>query len=184
MSAEERAAVIAALNGPAVTAPTRTALLSRLDAHFERQFLSEEEFARLRAVAVRLVPHDPAEMDLSGLIDQRLHHKLSDGWRYADTPADGLAYQGLLSALPGNFEQLSEGEQDAALHMLQADQPHPFEDLLAELTEGFMAHPLTQYRFGYAGFMDAPGWPRVGPNELEAREISYGPLTTGESDDQ
>ncbi|TSA87571.1 gluconate 2-dehydrogenase subunit 3 family protein [Deinococcus detaillensis] len=174
MSAQERAAVIAALNGPTVTAPTRATLLERLDARYGRQFLSETEFARLRAVALRLVPHDPAEMDLSGLIDQRLHQNLSDGWRYADTPADGPAYQGLLAALPSNFETLSGDEQDAAIHKLQADQPHPFEDLLAELTEGFMAHPLTQYRFGYAGFMDAPGWPRVGPNELEAREIAYG----------
>ncbi|AFD27071.1 hypothetical protein DGo_PA0185 (plasmid) [Deinococcus gobiensis I-0] len=45
-----------------------------------------------------------------------------------------------------------------------------------------MAHPLTQYRFGYAGFADVPGWPAVTPNTLEPREMQAGPgsdLTTG-----
>ncbi|WP_202630474.1 hypothetical protein [Deinococcus alpinitundrae] len=174
MSATERDEILAALASPAVTAPTRAALLARLDARYERQHFTEAEFDRLRAVAVRLVPHDPAELDLSGLIDHRLQLRQTDGWRFADTPPDGQAYRELLAALPTNFEILAPEAQDATLHDLQRRHPHTFEDLLAELTEGFMAHPLTQYRFGYAGFMDAPGWPQVGPNELEAREIRYG----------
>ena len=96
---------------------------------------------------------------------------MTDGWRYADTPADGQAYQALLAALPDAFEQLEHEAQDAALRELQGSQPHTFEDLLAELTEGFMAHPLTQFRFGYAGFMDAQGWARIGPNELAVQEL-------------
>ncbi len=175
MTQTERAAILDLLNSPHVTAPTRRALQTRLDARFAREFFNEAEFARLRAAATRLVPHDPAEIDLAGLVDHRLHAGGGDGWRYADAPPDGEAYRRLLRALPQAFEALSPGAQDAALRDVQAAHPRAFEDLLAELTEGFMAHPLTQYRFGYAGFADAPGWPRVGPDELEAREEHYGP---------
>ncbi|CAM3372781.1 Gluconate 2-dehydrogenase [Deinococcus saxicola] len=175
MTATERSAVLAMLNSAHVTQPTRRALLERLDARYEREFFNEAEFERLRALAVRLVPHDPAEMDLTGTVDHRLIVGVSDGWRYADALPDGEAYRELLAALPDGFEALDGDAQAAAIHGVQSSYPHAFEDLLAELTEAFMAHPLTQYRFGYAGFADAPEWPHVGPNELEPREVAYGP---------
>jgi gluconate 2-dehydrogenase gamma chain len=175
MTAGERNAILALLNSVHVTGPTRRALLERLDARYGRQFFTEAEFALLRAVAVRLVPHDPAEMDLTGTVDHRLHSGAGDGWRYDAAPPDGVAYRALLTALPAGFETLDGEAQDAALHAVRLSHPHAFEDLLTELTEVFMAHPLTQYRIGYAGFADAPGWPQVGPNELEPREELYGP---------
>lgn len=175
MTIVEREAILALLNSAHVTEPTRRALLERLDARYEREFFDEAEFERLRALAVRLLPHDPAEMDLTGTVDRRLHSGVGDGWRYADLPPDGEAYRELLAALPSGFETLDGNAQDAAIHAVQSSHPHAFEDLLAELTEAFMAHPLTQYRFGYAGFADAPEWPQVGPNELEPREVTYGP---------
>lgn len=175
MTVGERQAVLALLNSAHVTGPTRRALLERLDARHERQFFEEAEFGRLRALAARLVPHDPAEIDLTGTVDHRLHAGVGDGWRYAAAPPDGEAYRALLLALPEEFEALDGEAQDAAIPAVQAAHPHAFEDLLAELTEAFMAHPLTQYRFGYAGFADAPNWPHVGPNELEPREEAYGP---------
>jgi hypothetical protein len=174
MRPDDRAAVEAALRGPAVTPPTRAALLARLNARYGRRYFTPAEFGQLRAAAVRLVPHDPDEMDLAGLIDDRLHAGRTDGWRYADSPPDGEAYRALLAALPADFTTQPPAAQDGALRAIQAGLPRTFEDLLAELVEGFVSHPLTGYRFGYAGFMDAPGWPRVGPNELEAREAAYG----------
>ncbi|AIZ44265.1 hypothetical protein QR90_02780 [Deinococcus radiopugnans] len=175
MTVGEREAILALLNSAHVTAPTRRALLERLDARYARQFFDEVEFGRLRALAVRLVPHDPAEMDLTGTVDHRLHSGAGDGWRYAAAPPDGEAYRALLAALPEGFETRDGAAQDATIPSVQSSHPYAFEDLLAELTEAFMAHPLTQYRFGYAGFADAPEWPRVGPNELEPREVAYGP---------
>ncbi|MDV6374474.1 hypothetical protein [Deinococcus arenicola] len=163
------------LNSAHVTEPTRRALLERLDARYEREFFEVAEFERLQALAVRLLPHDPAEMDLTGTVDRRLIVGVGDGWRYADALPDGEAYRALLAALPDGFETLDGEAQDTAIPALQSSHPRAFEDLLAELTEAFMAHPLTQYRFGYAGFADAPNWPQVGPNELEPREVAYGP---------
>ena len=171
----ERAAVLAHLHSPHVSAPTRRVLLERLDARHERRFFTAVQFAQLLALAVRLLPHDPAELDLCGTVDHRLHAGVTDGWRYDDTPPDGEAYRALLAALPPELGSRPEAEQDAAIHAVQRAQPHAFEDLLAELTEGYMAHPLTQYRFGYAGFADVPGWPAVTPNTLEPREANAGP---------
>ncbi len=163
------------LNSAHVTEPTRRALLERLNARYGHECFDEAEFGRLRALAVRLVPHDPAEMDLAGTVDHRLIVGIGDGWRYADALPDGEAYRELLAALPEGFETLDGEAQDAAIPAVQSSYPHAFEDLLSELTEAFMAHPLTQYRFGYAGFADAPEWPHVGPNDLELREEAYGP---------
>ena len=175
MTPGERNAILALLNSASVTEPTRRALLERLDACHERQFFDGSDFAVLRAVAVRLVPHDPDEMDLTGTVDHRLHCGVGDGWRYDAAPPDGEAYRALLAALPAGFETLESVAQDAAIHAVGTSHPHAFEDLLAELTEAFMAHPLTQYRFGYVGFADALNWLYAGPNELEAQEEAYGP---------
>ena len=176
MTNHELDAIYAMLASPHVSEPTRRVLQARLETRYLRQFFSETEFARLQAAAVRLVPHDPAELDLSGPVDHRLSSGQSgDGWRYAELPPDGEAYRALLAALPGGFETQNGAAQDDALRAVQESHTRIFEDLLAELTEHFMAHPLTQYRFGYAGFADVPGWPEVGPNDLEPREEMYGP---------
>ncbi len=45
-----------------------------------------------------------------------------------------------------------------------------FEELLAEVTEIYYAHPLAQEEIGYAGMADAPGWTRIGLDEREERE--------------
>jgi gluconate 2-dehydrogenase gamma chain len=157
-----------------VTVPTRKVLNERLNTTFQRRFLSAEEYALLETVAARLVPSDPAlfsePLDLAGCVDDRLSRGLSDGWRYADTPPDAEAVRHLLAALPRDFLKLSADQQDVCLHTLQRQFPRAFEDLLAELTETYFAHPLVQYSLGIAAFADAPGWTRLGLNEREARE--------------
>lgn len=155
-----------------VTPPTREVLEQRLGARFQRSFFSPEEALRLRAVAVRLVPHDPAAMDLTGCVDERLALGKTDGWRYADAPPDPLAYRALLGSLPQDFAELDPGVQDELLMRAQRSYPRPFEDLLAELTETYYSHPLVQVGLGYAGFADAPGWERIGLDEAEEREPS------------
>ncbi|UOQ79122.1 gluconate 2-dehydrogenase subunit 3 family protein [Hymenobacter sp. 5516J-16] len=45
-----------------------------------------------------------------------------------------------------------------------------FEELLAELAEAYYSHPLAQEEIGYVGMADVPGWHRIEPNQLEARE--------------
>ncbi len=174
MAEEARERLAALLASEHVSEPTREALTGRMEQRFGRRFFSAEELTLLRAVAVRLVPHDPAVLDLALAVDDRLASGGGDGWRYADAPPDGEAYGELLAALPMNFAQLEEARQDQLLTELQRAQPHPFEDLLAELTENYYSHPLVQVGFGYLGFADLPRWEHTHLNELDEREREHG----------
>ncbi|GGJ69040.1 gluconate 2-dehydrogenase subunit 3 family protein [Deinococcus aquiradiocola] len=165
-----------------VTAPTRAALTARLNpATVPRPHVFNfEEFARLEALSVRLVPHDPAHMPLARRIDARLASGDTDGWRYDHLPPDEASYRALLAALPGDFTALDGGLQDEALHALQAAHPHAFEDLLAELTEGYYSHPAAQAAIGYVGFADAHGWTETRLDRLDPNEAAALALLRGE----
>ena len=47
-----------------------------------------------------------------------------------------------------------------------------FEELLAELTENYYAHPLAQEEIGYVGMADLPKWVNIGLNEKDDREVA------------
>ena len=176
------------LQGEHVSPPTRAVLLARLDApHIaEPRFLTAAEFHTLQAVCARLLPD--ARIDVAGPMDARLAEGKTDGWRYDAMPGDGAAMRAGLAGLDGAsqalagaaFADLPTKAQDEVLTAVQAGTPPGpawlmppqrfFEELLAEATEVFFAHPLAQERIGYAGFADRPGWTRFGLNEREDRE--------------
>lgn len=170
MTRQAREVLAALLASEHVTLPTRRVLEGRLSQTFARRFFTGAEYARLQAVAARLVPHDPAQFDLAGEVDDRLAGGRTDGWRYADAPPDPEAYRDLLAALPGDFAALEGADQDDHLRALQHSHPRAFEDLLAELAENYYSHPLVQLELGSLSFADAPRWTQLGPGELEARE--------------
>ena len=177
-----------------VSEATRTALQARLDAPatYEPQFLAPESYALLAAVAGRLLPQPdrPGQpVPLAPAVDQRLTEGRADGWRYDALPPDREAYrlglggiQEIAQALfQADFLLLNPEQQDAVLHALAAGTPpgaawqtlHAgrfFEELLAELTETYYAHPLAQEEIGYVGMADLPAWTRIGLNEREDRE--------------
>ena len=177
-----------------VSAATRAAVQARLDAPatYAPQFLAPEAYALLVAVAARLLPQ-PDRPDqpiaLAPAIDQRLAAGRADGWRYDALPPDREAYrlglggiQEIAQALfQVDFLHLKPEQQDAALQALAGGHPPGpawetlaagrfFEELLAELTETYYAHPLAQEEIGYVGLADLPSWTRIGLNEKEDRE--------------
>ncbi|MBF9239084.1 gluconate 2-dehydrogenase subunit 3 family protein [Hymenobacter sp. BT683] len=179
-----------------VSEATRAALQNRLDAPaaYEPQFLAPETFALLEAVAGRLFPQpDRPErpIPLAPAVDQRLAEGRADGWRYDALPPDREALrmglggiQEIAQALfQADFMALSAEQQDSTLQSL-ADGTPPgttwetldagrfFEELLAELTETYYAHPLAQEEIGYVGMADLPAWTKIGLNEKEEREPS------------
>lgn len=175
----------------ATTAPTRAALLARWDAPpvTVPRFLDLAAFDTLRAVCARLLPSDLA-VDVAGPMDARLADGESDGWRYDALPPDRdtlcLGLAGLdqaAQALYGvAFLLLVETEQDAVLQAVQRGDapgeawttlpaPRFFEELLAEATEVYYAHPLASAAIGYGGMADAPGWAAIGLDERDAREL-------------
>ncbi|ALD22303.1 gluconate 2-dehydrogenase subunit 3 family protein [Hymenobacter sp. DG25A] len=185
--------VRALLQTDLVTEATRAALQARLDAptYYLPQFFDADTYQLLRVVAARLLPQPdrPAPIALAPAIDARLAEGRSDGWRYDVLPPDREAYRmglgGINQAAQAQFQQdfmaLDAARQDAVLEQLaagkaagenwqQINQERFFEELLAELTENYYAHPLAQEEIGYVGMADVPGWTRIGLNELEPRE--------------
>ena len=186
--------VRALLNTEHVSAATRAAVQGRLDApaNYAPQLLAPETYALLEAVAARLLPQ-PDRPDqpipLAPALDQRLAAGRADGWRYDTLPPDREAFRlGLggiqeiaQSLFKADFLQIQSEQQDAVLQALaEGHPPGPawetldavrfFEELLAELTETYYAHPLAQEEIGYVGLADLPSWTRIGLNEKEDRE--------------
>ena len=176
-----------------VTPATRAALEARLaaPAPYEPQFFEAGTYALLQAVAARLLPQPEREtpIELAPDVDKRLLEGTSDGWRYDTMPPDREAYRlglgGINQTAQAQFQkpflELREADQDAVLQQLavgtaagenwqQMPQSRFFEELLAELTEIYYAHPLAQEEIGYVGMADVPGWQRIGLNEREERE--------------
>jgi len=186
---------VRALLGTAhVSDATRAAVQARLDAPaaYEPQFLAPETYALLEAVAARLLPQ-PDRPDrpvpLAPAVDQRLAEGRADGWRYDALPPDREAFRlglgGIQESAQALFQRdfmaLRPEQQDAVLRALAGGHPPGpawatldagrfFEELLAELTETYYAHPLAQEEIGYAGLADLPAWTKIGLNEREARE--------------
>ena len=185
--------VRALLGTPHVSAATRAALQARLNAPvYTPQLLAPETYALLEAVAARLFPQpDRPEqpIPLAPAIDQRLSEGRADGWRYDALPPDREAYRlGLggiqeiaQSLFQADFATISAEQQDATLQALASGTPPGttwetldagrfFEEMLAELTETYYAHPLAQEEIGYVGMADLPAWTKIGLNEKEDRE--------------
>ena len=193
-----RGTVRALVDTDFVTPATRAVLKSRLvpddappPAGSKPRFLDAEAFDTLRAACARLIPQAdrPRPVELAGALDERLAEGKCDGWRYSQMPPDGEAYRRGLVGLNESahamfdlaFHVLDASHQDEVLLSVQRNEAPGrtwktfparrfFEELLAELSEGFYSDPLTQEEIGYVGFADAHGWNAIGLNELEAHE--------------
>jgi hypothetical protein len=176
---------------------TRAELTQRLvetsqAAAYEPQFFAPETYQLFVAVAARLFPQSerPVPIPLIVSVDKRLAEGRSDGWRYDALPPDREAYRLGLGGIEQiahalfqqRFEQLAPAQQDAVIESLASGTPPGetwqslnadrfFEEMLAELTAVYYAHPWAQDEIGYTGYADLPGWTKIGLNEKEAREI-------------
>lgn len=184
--------VRALLDGQHVTEPTRAALRLRLaDGAAAPRYFDADALATLVAVCARLVPQPERRqpIDLAATIDARLAEGRGDGWRYAALPPDGEAYRRGLGAIDESatamfgapYAALDAARQDAVLLAVQRGEvagggwhalpaARFFEELLTEAVAAYYSHPLAQEEIGYVGMADAPGWQRIGLDELESRE--------------
>ena len=141
--------------GPAVSAATRAALNERLapPAACDPRFLEADEFETLVAECGRLLPPSSpvAARDVAFGIDTRLATGQGDGWRYDSLPADGTAYRLGLAALKAGETDPRPGPDATAF-----DLRHWREDLLVEVSEAHVAHPIAQLRMGCTAFADIP----------------------------
>ncbi len=177
---------------PQTTAPTRRALLDRLNAASAAPtFFDADANETFAAACARLVPSSGLDraIDVAPSIDARLAKGTGDGWRYAALPPDGEAFRRGVAALDAaaegahaeRFCDLAPADQDAILSDAQHargvfadldgfDARLWFADWLSECAGLFFGHPLAQQDIGYAGFADAPGWTQITLGAREERE--------------
>ena len=178
------------INSSAVTSATAKALKNRMkDWSTEPVFFDGYTFSLLTSVCNRLLDQDQEQnlVQVAFFIDERLEKGITNGWRYDHMPPDGQMYiQGLngideTAKLMYNHEfiQLNTDEQIAVLSEIQMGSAVGeiwsklnskifFEELLAEVTEIFYAHPNALEEIGYIGMADAYGWKNIGLNEVES----------------
>jgi gluconate 2-dehydrogenase gamma chain len=179
------------INSDAVTPATAKALTDRLQMRATPVFFEETDYHLLSIICDRLLDQSPENrmVNIAAFIDERLAKGRSGGWRFDHMPPDYEMYRKGLKGLDETagvlysvtFNQLTTNEQNAVLQALQEGTARGiiweemssvtfFEELLAEATEIFYAHPLAQEEIGYAGMADAYGWQKIGLNEREAIE--------------
>ena len=161
------------------TAPEARGFLARRliadDPDYRPRALSATQLATLRALADRLVPQpEDRRIDLAARVDDDLASGRGDGWRNAGQPDDASAYRlGLddLAALwpDDSDDQNATAEQNALIAGLisgelndhealggddwnGAMRQHWFDDVRADLTRIWLAHPASLARVGYDGF--------------------------------
>ena len=177
------------INSDAVTPVTTKALNDRLQMATTNVFFDDYNYHLLSIICDRLVDQSPGNrmVNIAAFIDERLAKRKSGGWRFDHMPPDHEMYRkGLIGVdetagvlFNAVFDQLTIEKQNAVLQALQSGTATGmiwqqmssvtfFEELLAEATETFYAHPLAQEEIGYAGMADAYGWQKVGLNEMEA----------------
>lgn len=190
-----------------VTSPTRAVLRDRLavaDASASSaespnppRYFSADDFATLTFVCARLLPPgSPVHAGAAAAaIDARLGAGDSDGWRYDAMPPDGDAYRLGLQALrhasvaegSGGFGSLPTPRQDALLRAAShgaaewpaVDCRRWFEEVLVEVSELHVAHPVAQLQMGCTAFADVPMPPVVDGTTQVTAPIRIAPSSAG-----
>lgn len=161
------------------TAPEARGFLARRliadDPGYRPRALSVAQLDTLRALADRLVPQpEDRRIDLAARVDDDLAAGRGDGWRNAGQPPDASAYRlGLddLAALwpDDSDEQNAAAERDALIAGIVSGElndhealggddwngemrQHWLDDVRADLTRIWLAHPASLARVGYDGF--------------------------------
>jgi hypothetical protein len=164
-------------------APTRQVIDRRLAIANEPRFFSPAEWQTLHAVCDRIVPQpkDRAPVLLPAYVDRKMADGMLDGFRYAQLPPQGEAWQRGLAALDqaaqdaqgAPFHALSAERQDELLRrMQQGELTGPawggmpcklfFEHrVLPDITHAYYAHPTAWNEIGFGGPASPRGYVRM-----------------------
>jgi pimeloyl-ACP methyl ester carboxylesterase len=181
-----------------VSARTRDVLVARANAGpAGADTLPAASIATLHALLDRVVPQSgAARIDLVNPILTALAGHDGDGWRFDALPDDRTAYGTALEQIDATarqthgarFADLDAAQQDALIgHMAEgaldgergftgAQMRVWFEELRADATRAYVAHPATLARIGYSGIANGgdtarkSGFTRVGLSEHEPWE--------------
>lgn len=176
---DQRPDYLALLNSGHTSARTRAIHRDRLPVP-ERAMLKSDQRRMLGVLCGLILPQPTGlVLDLARRVEAAIGK--SDGWRFADLPADETAFTEGLTQLndlarslhSSGFGEMGSGQQDDLLQRVaQGDLAlsqktgfnltHWFEDLRAAVVKAYVSHPATMARIGYDGFANGGDGVRLG----------------------
>jgi hypothetical protein len=186
--------VLAKRYGPSWNEQTRRVIAERLSIGPEPRFFTADEFETVTAIAAQIVPQPAtrAPIPIAALVDHKLHHGVSDGYRLARTPRDGDAWRLGVRALEAEansafgdrFHRLPESQQQSLLRRMQSGDlnapewgsMHPrdfFTHRMArDIVLAYYAHPTAWSEIGWGGPASPRGYVRLGFDERDPWEAA------------
>lgn len=174
--------VLAKRDTPSWDEPTRRAVDARLATPLTPRFFTEAEWAVADALTRRILPIDANAVPLVALLDHKLQTNHGDGFREADMPYMGEAWQTALAAINADAKELHGGrgfaalngdEQDAMLKRMQTGEasaehwhgmdPKKFFErrVLADVPALFYSQPAAWNEIGFGGPASPRGYVRL-----------------------
>lgn len=170
---------------------TRKVVNARLAVPREPRFFTADEWRTLQAVCARIMPQpaDGPQIPLPAYVDAKITDKHEDGYRYAELPHQGEAWQRGLAALDqeahgGRFHALPPEVQDNLLRRMQQGELKsaawgsmpckPFFEhrVIADITHAYYAHPVAWNEIGFGGPASPRGYVRMGLNRRDPWEAA------------
>ncbi len=173
---------------------TRKVVSARLAVPREPRFFTADEWRTLQAVCARIMPQpaDGPQIPLPAYVDAKITDKHEDGYRYAELPHQGEAWQRGLAALDqeahdahgGRFHVLPPDAQDNLLRRMQQGELKsaawggmpckPFFEhrVIADITHAYYAHPVAWNEIGFGGPASPRGYVRMGLNRRDPWEAA------------
>ena len=189
--------VLAKRTTPPWDLQTRRVVDQRLAVSRAPRFFSNEEFATLNAITVRITPQPAhrAPVPVAALIDDKLVRKRHDGYRAAEMPREREAWQCGLRALDAEaeslhgaaFHRLAGSQQDAMLRLVESGDAHHQawgnmppktffkQRLLPDIVHAYWSHPTAWSEIGWGGPASPRGYVRMGYDRRDPWEAVESP---------
>jgi len=170
---------------PAWDALTTGVVLGRLGPPAPLRFFTQAEGVTAATLMDRLLGQDAEpRLNLVAVVDTRLARSVTDGWRYADMPHDGVAWRASLAALDDDARGAHGGPFADLDVEIQRDVVQSVQDRIDQVWHGlparhvwslwtryacaaFYSHPWAWNEIGFGGPAYPRGYKNVG---LDARE--------------
>ena len=186
--------VMAKRNTPSWNEVTRRVIDQRLAISREPRFFNADEWQTLTAIAGRIVPQPAGRppVPLAAMVDDKMAHDRTDGYRNARLPKMQEAWRRGLQALDADagarhgvrFHCLHAPTQDALLTAMQRGeltgpawqgmscQLFFQERVLHDIVGAYYAHPVSWNEIGFGGPASPRGYVRMGLDKRDPWEAA------------
>ena len=171
---------------------TRQVIDKRLTVHPGPRFFDADEWTTLCAVCARILPqpNDRPKIPLPAYVDERMFHRIGDGYRYLPLPWECEAWKRGLAGLEAAaqpatrvaFHALPASKQDEFLTKAEVGElkDGPFTEMPSDLffrkrvipdvTNAYYAHPISWNEIGFGGPASPRGYVRMELNDRDPWE--------------